>query len=64
MCSIWIFRSQCETGRAIGFVTHMDTAPDASGKDVKPWVLENYDGKDIVLNAEKILGCHRLYFQI
>ena len=42
-----------ETGRAIGFVTHMDTAPDASGKDVKPWVLENYDGNDIVLNAEK-----------
>ena len=42
-----------KTGRAIGFVTHMDTAPDASGKDVKPWVLENYDGKDIVLNAEK-----------
>ena len=31
----------------------MDTAPDASGKDVKPWVLENYDGNDIVLNAEK-----------
>lgn len=25
-----------KTGRAIGFVTHMDTAPDASGKDVKP----------------------------
>ena len=42
-----------KTGRAIGFVTHMDTAPDASGKDVKPWVLENYDGNDIVLNAEK-----------
>ena len=31
----------------------MDTAPDASGKDVKPWVLENYDGNDIVLNKEK-----------
>ena len=42
-----------KTGRAIGFVTHMDTAPDASGKDVKPWVLENYDGNDIVLNKEK-----------
>ena len=41
------------TGKAIGFVTHMDTAPDASGEDVKPWVLENYDGKDIVLNSEK-----------
>ena len=42
-----------KTGRAIGFVTHMDTAPDASGKDVRPWVLENYDGNDIVLNKEK-----------
>lgn len=37
-----------KTGRAIGFVTHMDTAPDASGKDVKPWVLENYDGNDFI----------------
>lgn len=44
-----------KSGRAIGFVAHMDTAPDASGKDVKPWVLENYDGNDIVLNKEKIL---------
>ena len=31
----------------------MDTAPDASGENVKPWVLENYDGSDIVLNKEK-----------
>ncbi len=42
-----------DTARPIGFVAHMDTAPDASGTDVKPWVLENYDGGDIVLNAEK-----------
>lgn len=40
-------------GRAIGFVTHMDTAPDAPGANVKPWVLEAYDGSDITLNAEK-----------
>ncbi len=40
-------------GRAIGFVTHLDTAPDASGTNVKPWVLENYDGGEILLNAEK-----------
>ena len=40
-------------GRTIGFITHIDTAPDASGKNVKPWVLENYDGGDIVLNKEK-----------
>ena len=41
------------TPRPLGFVTHMDTAPDASGKGVKPWVLENYDGGDIVLNEER-----------
>ncbi|MBQ1820832.1 MAG: peptidase T [Clostridia bacterium] len=40
-------------GRPFGLVTHMDTAPDAPGANVKPWVLENYDGGDIVLNAEK-----------
>lgn len=37
---------------AIGFIAHMDTSPDASGKDVKPRIVENYDGKDIVLDAE------------
>lgn len=37
----------------LGLIAHMDTAPDASGKDVKPWVLEHYDGGDIVLNEEK-----------
>lgn len=40
-------------GRAVGFVTHMDTAPDAPGANVKPWVLETYDGGEIVLNAEQ-----------
>lgn len=40
-------------GRAIGFVTHMDVSPDAPSANVRPWVLENYDGGDIVLNAEK-----------
>ncbi|MDO5121612.1 MAG: peptidase T [Erysipelotrichaceae bacterium] len=39
--------------KALGLVAHMDTAPDASGTDVKPWVLENYQGQDIVLNKEK-----------
>ncbi len=41
-----------EGGKTLGLVAHMDTAPDASGTDVKPWVLENYDGSDIVLNPE------------
>ena len=37
----------------IGFIAHMDTAPDASGKNVKARIVENYDGQDILLNAEK-----------
>ena len=40
-------------GRAFGLVTHMDTAPDAPGANVRPWVLESYDGGTIVLNAER-----------
>ena len=34
----------------IGFIAHMDTSPDASGKDVKPRMVEHYDGGDIVLS--------------
>ena len=34
----------------IGFIAHMDTSPDLSGKDVKPRLIENYDGGDIVLD--------------
>ena len=37
----------------IGFIAHMDTAPDASGKNVKARIVENYDGQNIVLNTEK-----------
>lgn len=39
----------CEDKPAIGFIAHMDTAPEFSGKDVKPQIIENYDGKDVVL---------------
>lgn len=40
----------------IGFIAHMDTSPDFTGKNVKPQLVENYDGKDIVLNeAENIV---------
>lgn len=35
----------------IGFISHFDTSPDFSGKDVNPQIIENYDGKDIVLNS-------------
>ena len=36
---------------AIGFIAHVDTAPDASGKDVKPQIIKNYDGGDIPLKG-------------
>ncbi len=37
----------------VGFLAHMDTSPDFSGKDVKPQFIDNYDGGVVVLNAEK-----------
>ncbi len=37
----------------IGFIAHMDTAPDASGRNIRPRIVANYDGKDIVLNEEE-----------
>ena len=39
----------------IGFIAHMDTAPDMSGENIKPKFFENYQGEDIVINAEKNL---------
>ena len=36
----------------IGFIAHMDTSPDCSGANVKPRIVENYDGTDLVLDAE------------
>jgi len=38
----------------IGFIAHMDTCPDMSGANINPQIIQNYDGKDIVLNKEKI----------
>ncbi|WP_373897524.1 peptidase T [Haloimpatiens sp. FM7315] len=37
----------------VGFIAHMDTSPEISGANVNPKFVENYDGKDIVLNKEK-----------
>lgn len=37
---------------AIGFIAHVDTAEEITGKDVKPWIIEKYDGKTIVLNDQ------------
>ena len=41
-----------KTVPVIGFLAHMDTAPDMSGKDVKPQIFENYHGEDLILNKE------------
>ena len=40
-------------GHVIGFIAHMDTSPDMPGNNVKPNIIYNYDGSDIVLNEEK-----------
>lgn len=37
--------------QAIGFIAHVDTSPDASGANVKPQIIENYDGSDIALKG-------------
>lgn len=42
-----------ENQPVLGFIAHMDTAPAVTGKGVKPRLIEAYDGKDILLNAEK-----------
>ncbi len=45
----------CEGAPVIGFISHVDTAPDMSGKDVKPQIIENYDGGDIRLNDQLMM---------
>ncbi|MBE6074019.1 MAG: peptidase T [Selenomonas ruminantium] len=39
-----------EDAPVVGFIAHVDTSPDASGADIKPQIIKNYDGKDVVLN--------------
>lgn len=39
----------------IGFVAHMDTSPDMSGRNIKPRIVKNYDGNDILLNEEQVI---------
>ena len=45
-----------EGAPAIGFIAHMDTAPDFSGENVKPQIIENYDGGDVALGTERVLA--------
>src|SRR5680860_1104281 len=47
----------------IGFVSHFDTSPDFTGTNVKPQIIENYDGKDIVLNKEQDIILSPDYFE-
>lgn len=47
----------------IGFVSHYDTSPDFTGKDVQPQIIPNYDGKDIVLNKEQNIILSPSYFK-
>lgn len=47
----------------IGFVSHFDTTPDFTGANVKPQIVPNYDGKDIVLNAEQNIILSPSYFK-
>lgn len=46
-------RTDGEKVPVLGFIAHMDTSPEVSGADVKPQIIRQYDGKDIVLNKEK-----------
>ena len=47
----------------IGFISHFDTSPDFCGANIKPQIVPNYDGKDIVLNAEKNIVLSPSYFK-
>lgn len=47
----------------IGFVSHFDTTPDFTGANVKPQIVNNYDGGDIVLNAEQNIVLSPSYFK-
>ncbi|WP_442786923.1 peptidase T [Flavobacterium suncheonense] len=47
----------------IGFVSHFDTTPDFTGANVKPQIVPNYDGKDIILNKEQNIVLSPSYFE-
>ncbi|AXT60628.1 peptidase T [Aquimarina sp. AD10] len=47
----------------IGFISHFDTSPDFTGANVKPQIIENYDGKDIMLNAAENIVLSPDYFE-
>lgn len=47
----------------IGFISHFDTSPDFTGANVNPQVIDNYDGKDIVLNEKEQIILSPDYFE-
>lgn len=47
----------------VGFISHFDTSPDFTGANVKPQIIEDYDGKDIVLNKEQDIILSPDYFE-
>ena len=47
----------------IGFVSHFDTSPDFTAKNVSPQIIENYDGSDIVLNEKENIVLSPDYFE-
>ena len=47
----------------IGFISHFDTSPDFTGANVNPQIIKNYDGKDIILNAEEDIILSPDYFE-
>jgi len=53
-CNLWaeIQSNSDKDLPTIGFIAHMDTATEVSGKDVNPQIIKNYKGEDIVLNKE------------
>lgn len=48
-----IYSNTDEPMKAIGFIAHMDTSPDASGHDIHPRIIRSYPGGRIILNEEK-----------
>ena len=46
----------CEAAPAVGFIAHMDTSDAVSGRDIHPQVVENYDGRDVLLATGAVLS--------
>ena len=57
-----VIPSNSEKGVSIGYVAHMDTAPGTPGGPVKPFIVRNYDGGDILLNHDQNIWMRRKEF--